>query len=127
MTHSKRAGARRTFTTKALLIEGKGAPGGALLSEALAAVAGLAGALLAGTQRRGGGHAFKVRQPEVRFVALAGSGTATWSVRLRVPAFVTARDVELAAAAVGTERPLVHQAVLWTSGAADRAEHPRAT
>jgi hypothetical protein len=126
MMPSKRAGARRTFTTKALLIEGKGAPGGALLSEALAAVAGLAGALLA-SQRRGGGHAFKVRQPEVRFVAPAGCGTATWSVRLRVPAFVTARDVELAAAAVGTERPLVHQAVLWTSGAADRAEHPRAT
>jgi hypothetical protein len=114
---------RRTSTTKALVIEGKGAPGGDLLSEALDAMAGLAEALLA-SKKRGGGHAFKLRQPEVRFEAPAGHGAATWSVRLRVPAFVTARDVELAAAAAGAERPLAHKAVLRTSGAPDPAEHP---
>lgn len=80
-----------------IALAGKGLPGSGNLEEAIEAVARTARALHDATRRRG--HEWKAGDPEVRLRRPTGvRGGVGWTVRLAVPAFVTARDVHEASA-----------------------------
>ncbi len=91
---------------RCLALSGKGAPGAAELEEAVDALLAAASSLR-GLKRRGG-HDLKPGDPEVRLRsprpgARGGSG---WTVLVRVPAYVTARDAREAAEAAAHRRPV---------------------
>lgn len=100
MTRATAAGrvvhAKNGERERCIALAGKGVPGSADLEEALEAVARTARALRDATRRRG--HEWKPADPEVRIRAPAGTrGGPGWTVRVAVPAFVTAREVHEAA------------------------------
>ncbi len=79
-----------------IALAGKGVPGSADLEEAMEAVARTARALRDLTRRRA--HEWKPPDPEVRIRTPTGArGGPGWTVRVAVPAFVTARQVHEAA------------------------------
>ena len=82
-----------------IALGGKGIPDGAELEEAVQTVSAVAAALR--TLKRKGGHEFKPADPELRVHAPARGhrGGVSWTVLVRVPDFVTARDAREAAAA----------------------------
>ena len=75
-----------------IALGGKGIPDGAELEEAVKTVSAVAAALRA--LKRKGGHEFKPADPELRVHAPARGhrGGVSWTVLVRVPDFVTARD-----------------------------------
>jgi hypothetical protein len=80
-----------------IALSGKGAPGTGGLEVAIDAVTRTAKALHDATRRRG--HEWKPGDPEVALRRPAGvRGGVGFTVRLAVPAFVTARDVHEASA-----------------------------
>jgi hypothetical protein len=86
---------------RVLAIAGKGEPGGPAFRAAVSALVAVAGIVRMG--RKKGGHDFKVSHLEALWWPPRRQGTAfAWKVFLRVPAFVTTREVKSAAAhAVG--------------------------
>ena len=82
---------------RCLALSGKGAPGAADLERAIEAVMGAAEELR--SLKRRGGHEFTPPDPEVRLRAPrpGARGGAGWTVFVRVPEFVTARDARAAA------------------------------
>jgi hypothetical protein len=82
-----------------IALGGKGIPAGAELAEAVKTVSAVAAALRA--LKRKGGHEFKPADPELRVHAPdpGHRGGANWTVLVRVPDFVSARDAREAAAA----------------------------
>ena len=86
-----------------LALSGKGLPGGAVLEEAIEAVADAAKQLRAiGRQRR---HEFRPKDPEVRLRTPEGRGGSSWTVLVRVPGWVTPSEARQAAAAAARRRP----------------------
>jgi hypothetical protein len=86
----------RAAKANCIALAGKGIPGSGSLEDAIEAVTRAARAVHDATRRRG--HEWKPGNPEVALRRPAGvRGGVGWTVRLAVPAFVTARDVHLAA------------------------------
>ena len=99
MTSNGAIRGRREPPAHCIALSGKGTPGSGDLEEAIEALARAARALHDATRRRG--HEWKPGDPEVRLRRPAGvRGGVGWTVRLAVPAFVTAREVRNAAAEV---------------------------
>jgi hypothetical protein len=90
---------------RCLALSGKGAPGAAELERAIAAVARAAAALRDPSLR--GAHAFQPAEPEVRLRApIPGArGGTGWTVFVRVPPWVGAREARTAAAAASEHAP----------------------
>src|SRR5512138_2022060 len=86
---------------RCLALSGKGAPVAAELERALEAVMDAAEELRA--MKRRGGHEFTPPDPEVRLRAPrpGARGGTGWTVFVRVPSFVTARDAREAAFEAG--------------------------
>src|SRR5512141_3191982 len=86
---------------RCLALSGKGAPGSKELERAIEAVIGAADELRA--MKRRGGHEFTPPDPEVRLRAPrpGARGGTGWTVFVRVPGFVTARDARAAAVEPG--------------------------
>jgi hypothetical protein len=120
-----RAGPRGA-AERCIALGGKGLPGAGELEDAVETVSAVAAALRA--LKRKGGHEFKPPEPEVRVQAPVRGhrGGASWTVLVRVPAFVTARDARQAAAAETERRPIAKGIRLVTVEAqAQRAPVPR--
>ncbi len=97
---------RHSAPERCIALGGKGAPGAAEFEDALLAIVRAAEALR--VLKRRVGHEFKPADPEVRLHSPApgARGGANWTVLVRVPPFVTARDAREAAAAVTGGLPL---------------------
>ena len=91
---------------RCIALSGKGAPGAEALEEAIVAIEATAAALRA--LKRRGGHEFKPPDPEVRLRAPppGARGGSGWTVLVRVPPFVTARDARAAAAEAARHHPV---------------------
>ncbi|WP_242345222.1 hypothetical protein [Anaeromyxobacter terrae] len=100
-----------------IAITGKGSPGGAALEEAIKAVAAAAAALAAAKKK--GGNLFRPEAPEVRLrpIGPGERGSAGWTVLVRVPAFVSARDAREAALLAAERRPAAKAVRLVPVGA----------
>jgi hypothetical protein len=90
---------------RCIAVGGHGVPDGAVIAEAMRMVSAVAVAVRA--IKRKGGHEFKPGEPEVRLLAPArgGRGGARWTVSVRVPAFVSPRDVREAAERTSSRHP----------------------
>ncbi|HTN54497.1 MAG TPA: hypothetical protein VML50_18960 [Anaeromyxobacter sp.] len=110
---------------RCLAIWGRGTPNGAALEVAVEAVSAVAEELHAAKRRVG--HEWKPPAPEVQRAAPAQARRATgWTVLVRVPAFVSARDVRAAAREASDRHPAagrVHLEVL-AGEPATRERHP---
>jgi hypothetical protein len=96
-TSGRASRASREAPSQFIALAGKGVPGSGDLEEAIEAVARAGRALHALTRRRA--HEWKPGHPEVQLRRPGGvRGGFGWTVRLAVPAFVTARDVHEAVA-----------------------------
>lgn len=101
-----RTRSKGTTEGSCLALSGKGLPAGALLEDAIEAVAHAARELRAiGRGRR---HEFRPGDPEVRVRAPSaeGRGGPSWTVLVRVPGWVTAAEVRAAAAVASKRRPV---------------------
>ncbi len=130
MARSTGAGGGRTrpvASDRCIALSGKGTPGVEVLEEAIEAVRVTAGALR--DLKRRGGHEFKPPEPEVRLRApLSGArGGKGWTVLVRVPPFVTARDAREAAGKAARRRALakdIRLSPVDTSGPAPGSARP---
>lgn len=97
---------KRARPERCLALSGKGAPSPADLEEAIAAVTRAAAALRAPRLR--GAHAFEPEPAEVRLRAPSpGSrGGTGWTVLVRVPAWVGAREARAAAEEAAVHAPI---------------------
>ncbi len=104
-TVARIAPAARDAAERCIALGGKGLPEGDELEEAVETVSAVAAALRA--LKRKGGHEFKPADPELRVHApgRGNRGGANWTVRVRVPDFVTARDAREAAAVAADRHP----------------------
>jgi hypothetical protein len=123
--------ARREAPAQCIALSGKGVPGSGDLEAAVEAIARAASALHDATRRRG--HEWKPGDPEVRLRKPAGvRGGLGWTVRLAVPAFVTAREVRRASTEAAGHRevaknirlvPLLDEAKPGTASAPRGRDH----
>lgn len=103
---------------RCIALSGKGSPDAATLQEALDAVKAAAAAL--SHAKRKAGHLFRPAEPEVRLQSPQPGrrgGSARWTVLVRVPALVSARDARAAAAEAAERRPAARGVRLVPVGA----------
>ncbi len=107
---------------RCIAVGGHGAPEAAAVEKAMRTVSAVAVALRA--LQRKGGHEFKPGEPEVRLYAppRGARGGARWIVSVRVPGFVTPRDVRDAAERAAARRPGAKDIRLVPVDAATTAE-----
>jgi hypothetical protein len=97
---------RSAAAERCLALSGKGAPAPSELEQAIQAVTRAADALR--SPRLRGAHAFEPPAPEVRLRAPTpgGRGGSGWTVFVRVPAWVGAREARAAASDASGHAPL---------------------
>ncbi|WP_242340402.1 MULTISPECIES: hypothetical protein [Anaeromyxobacter] len=101
-----------------IAITGKGTPGGTALEEAIEAVTRTAAVLAAAKKK--GGNLFRPGAPEVRLrpAGEGDRGSGGFTVLVRVPDFVSARDAREAAHEAAERRPAAKAVRLVAVGAA---------